>query len=727
MKRLFIITTVVLTLLISSSAFAAGIWTKAGEVNSFGGGQTVTLLNDGRVLVVGGLGKDGNYLSSAKIYNPQNNTWTSAADMKSVRTGHKAILLPNGKVLVIGGLTYEVSYKFGAKPALPEIYNPASNTWETAGTPLSDVAAYEAILLKNNKVLVIDGYGDASALYDYTTNTWSSAERMATHRTEYTATLLQNGKVLVVGGKDGKLFLSTAEIFDPVANTWSKASDIESDRVRHNAILLANGKVLITGGISNKSISAEIYDPIKDKWETQMTIFDRENGTATLLKNGKVLVVGGYVTDTDKNPLRSVQIYDPVSNTWSLGVNMISSRELHSATLLADGKVLVCGGLDNSYNDVNTTEIYDPVSNTWNLANNMKRSRTYHTAILLQDGNVLVVGGYGSDHNIVAGLALNSAEIFDPNASEFSAQLTPKVNNAVLLCIGNNKAYTNGNAVLVDDTNPAVYPIIKDDRTLVPVRFISENLGAKVGWDGETSTAIVALGSNNVEITIGSNIINVNGTAKEIDVPAQIVNERTFIPLRALVEALNKKVFWDDRGLIAISDIENIFNPEEDKGLINEVVGKFETVKNAVDVNAISKAQIETSKGTIVVQLANGKMPITVTNFTKLVNEGFYDGLTFHRVEDWVIQGGDPNGNGTGGSKDKIKLEIHKDLKNVRGALAMARSNDPNSATCQFYILKTDASWLDGQYAVFGDVLSGMEVVDKMEIGDKINSIKIIE
>lgn len=138
--------------------------------------------------------------------------------------------------------------------------------------------------------------------------------------------------------------------------------------------------------------------------------------------------------------------------------------------------------------------------------------------------------------------------------------------------------------------------------------------------------------------------------------------------------------------------------------------------------------QLETSKGNIMLKLEDSKMPITVTNFLKLVNENFYNGLTFHRVEDWVIQGGDPNGNGTGGSKDTIKLETDASLSNVRGALAMARrGEDINSATSQFYILKKDMTSLDGQYAVFGSIVSGMDIVDKMEIGDKIISAKIVK
>lgn len=134
---------------------------------------------------------------------------------------------------------------------------------------------------------------------------------------------------------------------------------------------------------------------------------------------------------------------------------------------------------------------------------------------------------------------------------------------------------------------------------------------------------------------------------------------------------------------------------------------------------------INTDKGQIVMELYPEKMPVTVENFLKLTSDGFYNGLTFHRVEHWVVQGGDPKGNGTGGPGWTIKLETHPDLKNVRGAVAMARSAHPDSAGSQFYILKTDADWLNGQYAVFGMVTEGMDVVDNLDIGDKMNEVQV--
>ncbi len=137
-------------------------------------------------------------------------------------------------------------------------------------------------------------------------------------------------------------------------------------------------------------------------------------------------------------------------------------------------------------------------------------------------------------------------------------------------------------------------------------------------------------------------------------------------------------------------------------------------------VSVVDKVRIETNKGTIVLEVYSGKVPVTAKNFVDLVKSGFYDGLVWHRVEDWVVQTGDPTGTGRGGSNKTIKLEVKPDLKNIRSIVGMARSSDPNSASSQFYILKTDAPWLDGDYAVFAEVTEGMDVVDKLEIGDKM-------
>ncbi|MEN6521222.1 MAG: peptidylprolyl isomerase [Armatimonadota bacterium] len=136
---------------------------------------------------------------------------------------------------------------------------------------------------------------------------------------------------------------------------------------------------------------------------------------------------------------------------------------------------------------------------------------------------------------------------------------------------------------------------------------------------------------------------------------------------------------------------------------------------------------MDTTKGTIKFALYEKDAPITTKNFIELVERKFYDGLTFHRVEPgFVIQGGDPKGNGTGGSDKRIPLEVSPKLKHdAAGVVAMARSSDPNSATSQFYITLDKVAYLDMKYAVFGRVIEGVDVVKNIKIGDVIKTARI--
>ena len=122
--------------------------------------------------------------------------------------------------------------------------------------------------------------------------------------------------------------------------------------------------------------------------------------------------------------------------------------------------------------------------------------------------------------------------------------------------------------------------------------------------------------------------------------------------------------------------------------------------------------------GTITLELDGDSAPITVANFVKLAKDGFYDGLTFHRIMDgFMMQGGDPKGNGTGGSEETIPGEFRANgydnpISHTRGTISMARAQDPNSASSQFFICQADSTFLDGDYAAFGQVTDGMDVVD---------------
>ena len=160
-------------------------------------------------------------------------------------------------------------------------------------------------------------------------------------------------------------------------------------------------------------------------------------------------------------------------------------------------------------------------------------------------------------------------------------------------------------------------------------------------------------------------------------------------------------------------------NKEEVKNIISNNINDEEE-KSMYSMGKHHAEVVVKNYGTISLELDADVAPITVDNFAKLVNAGFYDGLTFHRIiSGFMIQGGDPLGNGMGGSSQNIKGEfdingVKNSISHVRGTISMARSQSYNSASSQFFIVHEDSEFLDGQYAAFGKVTSGMEIVDKI-------------
>ncbi len=181
--------------------------------------------------------------------------------------------------------------------------------------------------------------------------------------------------------------------------------------------------------------------------------------------------------------------------------------------------------------------------------------------------------------------------------------------------------------------------------------------------------------------------------------------------------------------LIAIITVIGISFPAESSNNSRDLALRKEKMNN-IDPIVV----IETNKGTIKIRVFKNEAPITANNFIDLVSKGFYNGLTFHRYEPgFVIQGGDPIGNGTGGYTDPqtrqercIQLEVKPSLKHdCAGMVAMARSNAPDSASSQFYITLAPASFLDMKYAVFGKVIDGLNIVQQLRAGDHM--VKVAE
>ena len=258
--------------------------------------------------------------------------------------------------------------------------------------------------------------------------TFGNTGSLNTARSRHTATLLPNGKVLVAGGFEGGVgALSSAELYDPASGTWSATGSLTTARAYHTATLLPNGKVLVVGGTPDPDFfgvvfsSAELYDPASGTWTTQPFIGSlhtaRELHTATLLPNGKVLVAGG--DDGSGNSLTSAELYDPALGNWTPTGSLTTARNIHTATLLG-GAVLVAGG-DNGGGPLSSVEVYIPASGTWFAIGSLHTARELHTATLLPNGKVLVAGGDN-------GGPLNSAELYDPASGAWT--VTGSLNTA---------------------------------------------------------------------------------------------------------------------------------------------------------------------------------------------------------------------------------------------------------------------------------------------------------
>lgn len=384
--------------------------------------HSATLLNSGKVLVVGGY-NGSNILNTATVYDPAANSWTSTGNMSRSRGLHTATLLASGKVLIAGG-----TEDGGGMPTLAEVYDPATNAWTNAGNITTARFHHIAGLLPSGKVLITGGDNgpadfSSTELYDPATNSWSAGASMSIRRQEAAGVVLPSGKVLVAGGASNGILTNSVELYDPASNSWSGLAPTDGYRRWHTAAVLPSGRVLIAGGIDayfNYQVYdwAEVYDPVSNAWTAAGTDGAHRFGhTLTALASGRVLIVGG--TDGSTSHASSA-LYQPRTTTWAYTSvpSAPSGRGAHTASLLSTGRLLLAGGA-TEFNTVGSTERFDPTGNSWSSGGTLTTPRKWHTATTLPDGRVLAVGGQGSTG------ALASVERYDPATNVWSGGTAP--------------------------------------------------------------------------------------------------------------------------------------------------------------------------------------------------------------------------------------------------------------------------------------------------------------
>ncbi len=370
---------------------ATNNWTEIAGPTDYTVRHSATRLANGKVLIAGG--NHGNLVSTCELFDPATDTFTPTGSLNVPRERHTATLLPDGRVLVAGGYAYAIDGVHG--PRTCEIYDPASGTWSRTGNMLCYRVAHRAVLLATGKVLVVGSQeaGLFCELFDPASGQWTVTGELSQPRLNFGLTLLPDGEVIVFGGysEESGPPLTHSERYNPSSGTWSADAPINHTRRLPEGFVLPDGRLMVAGGVSEYGPNpVEIRVPVLPDWQpTAPMLLGRSKPTLTLLPDGKVLAAGGIGRpDGLKHVmLASCELYDPATNTWSATGAMENPRWAHTATALADGRVLVTGG------GTNLAEIYDPETGIWAGAGTSSTTVGYATATRLRSGNVLVAGG----------------------------------------------------------------------------------------------------------------------------------------------------------------------------------------------------------------------------------------------------------------------------------------------------------------------------------------------
>lgn len=350
----------------SARAFAAAL---PNPLRNAGGGDVV-IAGGGAGTLTGATG-----LATTEMWDFRTLGRLPGPNMNSARALHLGVTLPDGRTLVSGGADAT-----GAVLSSCEVYDPATNTFSFTGSMATPRILHAAAVLADGRVMVaggtstlmpdvlaaIGGTQNSVEIWNPATGNWSPGPSLGGRRLGPALSLLPNGRMMVSGGVEvsflfglpvGAVSTTAVQIYNPATNAWSNGASMQSGRAGHhyNQVTLANGRVLMTGGV----------------------------------------LVPSLLGATNAAPIAGAEFYDQPSNTWT-SVPMGTARSLHSATLLADGRVAVCGGAQGTLTaptSIDGVEVFDPGTNGWTVQPPLASPRSAHAAALQPDGLLVLFGG----------------------------------------------------------------------------------------------------------------------------------------------------------------------------------------------------------------------------------------------------------------------------------------------------------------------------------------------
>lgn len=426
-------------------------------------------LNDGRVIVVGGE-EIGPHATSrlVEIFDPVAGSWSPGAASPLPLDRAACALLGDGRLLVAGGWTGSEATDSSA------LYDPRADTWHPTGALRAPRADAQMALLADGTVLLLGGSSDEpgawAELFDPLAIQWSAVPEPLNTRDSFALTGLSDGRAVLTGGA------VAAEVFDPSAGAWSSVGRMREAREQHGVVALPDGGVVAIGGrgtywisgsgrgavatsLGDLRSSAERLDPATGAWSSaSVEKRARWFHTATPLADGRILVAGGVGA---VGPMASAATLSPASGSWTPAGAMAEARSDHTATRLGDGSVLVAGGRSSDGTASARAELFSPTAGTWRPAADMLARRHGHTAVALPDGRVLVVGGAQAD-GLESEPPDPAAEAYDPVTGAWHAVAAPSL-----------AAWGRALVALLDGTVLAIggYDLTQDEESAVVERY----------------------------------------------------------------------------------------------------------------------------------------------------------------------------------------------------------------------------------------------------------------